>query len=79
MSKASDKALAVAQAQWPGVDDRLKLLGELASLDPQPDSVPINALVPVPGTPLAEAAPPAAAAAPAAGVPPSAAPAPRRG
>src|SRR5665213_3562661 len=39
------------------VDDRLKLLGELASLDPQPDSVPINALVPVPGTPLADAAP----------------------
>ena len=36
------------------VDDRLKMLGELARLDPQPDSVPINALVPVPGTPLAE-------------------------
>lgn len=36
------------------VDDRLKLLRELANLDPQPDSVPINALVPVPGTPLAE-------------------------
>lgn len=36
------------------VEDRLKLLGELAALDPQPDSVPINALVPVPGTPLAE-------------------------
>jgi biotin synthase len=35
------------------VDDRLKLLRELASLDPQPDSVPINALVPVAGTPLA--------------------------
>ena len=35
------------------VDDRLKMLGELAALDPQPDSVPINALVPVPGTPLA--------------------------
>jgi biotin synthase len=34
------------------VDDRLKLLAELASLDPQPDSVPINALVPVAGTPL---------------------------
>ena len=34
------------------VDDRLKLLLELASLSPQPDSVPINALVPVPGTPL---------------------------
>jgi len=36
------------------VDDRLKLLGELAALDPQPDSVPINALVPVPGTPLGD-------------------------
>jgi biotin synthase len=36
------------------VDDRLKLLLELASLDPQPDSVPINALVPVAGTPLAD-------------------------
>lgn len=35
-------------------DDRLKLLVELASISPQPDSVPINALVPVPGTPLAE-------------------------
>lgn len=39
------------------VDDRLKLLGELANLDPQPDSVPINALVPVDGTPLAEQTP----------------------
>ena len=34
------------------VDDRLKMLVELASLDPQPDSVPINALVAVEGTPL---------------------------
>ena len=39
------------------VDDRLKLLGELSRLDPQPDSVPINALVPVPGTPLADQTP----------------------
>ena len=35
------------------VDDRLKMLVELAQLDPQPDSVPINALVAVEGTPLA--------------------------
>ena len=35
------------------VDDRLKMLVELASMDPQPDSVPINALVAVEGTPLA--------------------------
>ena len=33
-------------------EDRLKLIKELADLDPHPDSVPINALVPVPGTPL---------------------------
>jgi biotin synthase len=39
------------------VDDRLKLLRELASLDPQPESVPINALVPVPGTPLGDTPP----------------------
>lgn len=39
------------------VEDRLKLLRELAALDPQPDSVPINALIPVPGTPLARQAP----------------------
>ncbi|MGH7996104.1 MAG: biotin synthase BioB [Opitutaceae bacterium] len=39
------------------VEDRLSLVAELAALDPQPESVPINALVAVPGTPLAEAAP----------------------
>ncbi len=39
------------------VEDRLKLLAELANLEPQPDSVPINALVPVEGTPLAEREP----------------------
>jgi biotin synthase len=33
--------------------DRIKLLHTLAGLDPQPESVPINALVPVEGTPLA--------------------------
>jgi biotin synthase len=35
-------------------DDRIQLLHTLASLTPQPESVPINALVPVEGTPLAE-------------------------
>jgi len=39
------------------VEDRLKLLAELAALDPQPDSVPVNALIPVEGTPLEEAVP----------------------
>src|SRR5690606_37896186 len=34
------------------VDDRISLLHRLASLNPQPESVPINMLVPVEGTPL---------------------------
>jgi biotin synthase len=33
-------------------DDRCEMLRTLANLQPQPESVPINALVPVPGTPL---------------------------
>ena len=37
--------------------DRARMLEILASLDPHPESVPINALVPVPGTPLAERPP----------------------
>ncbi len=35
--------------------DRVELLHALATLDPQPESVPINRLVRVPGTPLADA------------------------
>jgi len=35
------------------IDDRCALLMTLAGLDPHPESVPINALVPVDGTPLA--------------------------
>ena len=35
------------------VEDRARLLQTLANLDPHPESVPINALVAVPGTPLA--------------------------
>ena len=34
------------------VGDRLKMLEVLSELDPQPTSVPINRLVPIPGTPL---------------------------
>jgi len=37
--------------------ERAGLLAQLASLDPQPESVPINELVRVEGTPLADAAP----------------------
>jgi biotin synthase len=39
------------------IEDRAAMLVELARLDPHPESVPINALVRVPGTPL-EALPP---------------------
>jgi biotin synthase len=38
-------------------EDRIMLLHTLANLDPQPESVPINALVPVEGTPLAKTEP----------------------
>ncbi len=34
--------------------DRVKLLWQIANLNPQPESVPINALVPVAGTPLGD-------------------------
>src|SRR3954468_19079616 len=40
-----------------GIDDRCAMLLEIAKLDPQPESVPVNALVRVEGTPL-EALPP---------------------
>ena len=39
------------------IDDRAAMIVELSSLDPHPESVPINALVRVPGTPL-ESLPP---------------------
>jgi biotin synthase len=39
------------------IEDRAGLLVTLANLDPHPESVPINALVPVPGTPLADQPP----------------------
>jgi biotin synthase len=39
------------------IQDRCRMLLTLASFDPQPESVPINALVPVAGTPLADRPP----------------------
>ena len=39
------------------VDDRAGMLVALATLDPQPESVPINALVAVPGTPMEQEKP----------------------
>jgi len=39
------------------VDDRLQLLAELAQLEPPPESIPINSLVPIAGTPLENAPP----------------------
>lgn len=39
------------------IDDRVAMLVTLANLDPQPESVPVNALVAVEGTPLANQTP----------------------
>jgi len=36
------------------VDDRLKMLEVISEFNPQPESVPINSLMPMPGTPLAD-------------------------
>jgi biotin synthase len=38
------------------VDDRCAMLATLANLDPQPESVPVNALAPMEGTPLGQRA-----------------------
>ena len=38
-------------------EDRLELLAELADLNPPPESIPINCLVPIAGTPLADSPP----------------------
>lgn len=38
-------------------DDRLRMLEVLSNFDPQPESVPINCLMAMPGTPLADAPP----------------------
>src|SRR5689334_12021628 len=39
------------------IDDRCRMLIELANMDPHPESVPVNALTRVEGTPLAEMPP----------------------
>lgn len=38
-------------------EDRAKMLTTLAAMSPQPESVPINKLIPIPGTPLENAPP----------------------
>ena len=40
-----------------GVDDRLRMLEILSNFNPPPESVPINKLMPMPGTPLEGADP----------------------
>jgi biotin synthase len=45
--------IGMGETDW----DRCAMLVELANLDPQPESVPINLLIPVEGTPMADQLP----------------------
>ena len=55
---AQDAGMAVCSGGILGLGehtvDRLKMLEVLSGFNPQPESVPINSLVPIPGTPMAE-------------------------
>ena len=53
MSVCSGGILGLGETE----DDRLKMLEVLTNFSPAPESVPINCLMPMPGTPLAEQAP----------------------
>jgi biotin synthase len=61
LGKARDAGLKLCCGGIVGMgeslDDQLGLLIELTQLSPHPESVPINRLVPIPGTPLGDAAP----------------------
>jgi biotin synthase len=61
LGRVRDAGLAVCCGGIVGMGEsrgqRAGLIAALASLDPQPESVPINHLVPVPGTPLADQPP----------------------
>lgn len=61
LSKAREAGLKLCCGGIVGMgeslDDQLGLFVELACLSPHPESVPINRLVPIEGTPLAHAAP----------------------
>lgn len=60
LSKVRDAGIKVCCGGIVGMgesrDQRAQLLAELAALEPQPESVPINMLVAIPGTPLADKA-----------------------
>src|SRR4029077_6390553 len=53
MSVCSGGVIGMGESE----DDRLRMMEVLSELDPQPQSVPINCLMAMPGTPLAEQPP----------------------
>ena len=61
LARVREAGMAVCSGGILGLGEsmqaRAELLSELARLDPQPESVPINTLVPVEGTPLADSEP----------------------
>jgi biotin synthase len=61
LQKVRDAGIAVCCGGILGlgetITDRFEFLQVLSNLDPQPESVPVNQLMPVAGTPLADAPP----------------------
>ena len=61
IKNVSDAGISVCSGGIIGMgeseEDRCGMLVELANMDPQPESVPINLLIPVEGTPLAKQEP----------------------
>ena len=58
ISHAQDAGMSICCGGILGLgentEDRLKMLEVISSFNPQPESVPINSLMPMPGTPLAK-------------------------
>ena len=54
LGRSAPRVLEIGFGMGETIQDRASMLHVLAAMNPHPESVPINALVPVEGTPLAD-------------------------